>query len=144
MSSDYLPAAAGSTGVLPSGEAFELSQLVALEGQAPVVPASETTVTIETVARPGQLKLRLGPHQGGVLVLNDMWYPGWKAVANGGPRPVMRANAVQLGVVLEAGDVSVTVEFSSLTRRMGGVLSVLSALVALALSWRMSQMPLKA
>ena len=132
------------TGVLPSGEAFELSQLVALEGQAPVVPASETTVTIETVARPGQLKLRLGPHQGGVLVLNDMWYPGWKAVANGGPRPVMRANAVQLGVVLEAGDVSVTVEFSSLTRRMGGVLSVLSALVALALSWRMSQMPLKA
>ena len=132
------------TGVLPSGEAFELSQLVALEGQAPVVPASETTVTIETVARPGQLKLRLGPHQGGVLVLNDMWYPGWKAVANGGPRPVMRAKAVQLGVVLEAGDVSVTVEFSSLTRRMGGVLSVLSALVALALSWRMSQMPLKA
>lgn len=125
------------TGVLPSGAPFEPADVAALEGTAPETIPSQAEVTT-VFERPGQLKFRLSAHQGGVLVVNDMWYPGWKAVATGGPRPVMRANAVQLGVVLEAGDTDVTVEFSSMTRRLGAIVSILSGLFALALSWRVA------
>lgn len=39
-----------------------------------------------------------------LLVLADLWYPGWNARVNGSERPVHRVNATSRGVVLERGD----------------------------------------
>ncbi len=42
-----------------------------------------------------------------LLVLSEMWYPGWVAYDNGQPRPVLRANYLLRGVWLDAGHHSV-------------------------------------
>jgi hypothetical protein len=45
----------------------------------------------------------------GLLVLSEIWYPGWQARDNGRPSPIVRTDVVLRGVYLEAG--SHTVEF---------------------------------
>lgn len=39
-----------------------------------------------------------------LLVLADLWYPGWTARVNGEDRPVQRVNATARGVLVERGD----------------------------------------
>jgi hypothetical protein len=38
-----------------------------------------------------------------LLVLNDTWYPGWKAMVNGVEQPIQRVNYLFRGVILDAG-----------------------------------------
>ena len=38
-----------------------------------------------------------------LLVVSQIWYPGWTATVNGVPRPVKRAYGVLMGVFVEAG-----------------------------------------
>lgn len=50
---------------------------------------------------PGRLALRgAGP---GLLVVAEGWDPGWSATLDGASAPVLKVNAVQIGVVLPAG-----------------------------------------
>jgi uncharacterized membrane protein YfhO len=39
----------------------------------------------------------------GLLVLGEIWYPGWQALDNGQPAPIVRTDAILRGVYLEAG-----------------------------------------
>jgi hypothetical protein len=74
----------------------------------------------------GQLEVRAeGP---GLLVLAVSFDPGWKALVDGKPAPVLRVNDVQMGVVLEAGLHRVT-----LRQQPRGLVAGLAAAAASAL-----------
>ncbi len=40
---------------------------------------------------------------GGVLVLNDVWHPWWRATLDGAPVEILKANVIFRGVVVPAG-----------------------------------------
>jgi hypothetical protein len=47
------------------------------------------------------------------LVLNDLFYPGWRAEANGRNLPILATNAVMRGVIVPPGVASLTFHYSS-------------------------------
>jgi hypothetical protein len=71
--------------------------------------------------------------QGGVLVLNDAWYPGWRAFVDGQETAIYPANSVLRAVRLSAGAHEVRFVFAPKSLRFGQALS-LSAVFVLALA----------
>jgi hypothetical protein len=53
--------------------------------------------------------------QPGVLVLHDLYYPGWDALVDGQPRPVLKTNLLFRGVELPRGRHIVTFRFDPLS-----------------------------
>lgn len=72
-----------------------------------------------------------GGDGGGLLVLSDLHYPGWKATLDGNDVPVERVNYVMRGVRLPAGAHRVEFRYEPLSWRIGWIVSLL-ALLALA------------
>jgi len=84
---------------------FDSEHNVALEK----IPAFEATpkqssgqVQIVSYAA-DQVELNLADHQGGILVLSDTYYPGWKALVDGIEGEILRANHVFRAVAVEPG-----------------------------------------
>lgn len=55
----------------------------------------------------------------GLLVLSELWYPGWRATRNGEAVPVLRTNGALRGVSLPAGKSTVTLSFTPDSWRAG-------------------------
>ena len=51
----------------------------------------------------------------GVLVLHDIYYPGWQVYVDGKRRPLLRANLLFRGVEIEAGHHRVEFRFDPLS-----------------------------
>ena len=64
-----------------------------------------------------------------LLVLADAFYPGWQAVVDGSPAPILRTNLMFRGVTLEPGVHEVVFTYAPVRWRQGVTIS----LVALAL-----------
>ena len=73
-----------------------------------------------------------------VLVLGEIFYPGWEASVDGEPRPVMLMNFLLRSVVVPAGRHTVEMRYRAPAARNGAIISALSlaALLALALRTR--------
>jgi hypothetical protein len=67
----------------------------------------------------------------GLLVLADLWDPGWHAYADGEEQPILRVNHAIRGVVLPAGATTVDFRYEPVALKWGAILSALSALVCL-------------
>lgn len=52
---------------------------------------------------PERVVVRARLEHPGVLVLNDAWFPGWEARVDGRPTPILHANLLARGVLLEPG-----------------------------------------
>ena len=70
-----------------------------------------------------EVEVRLEGHKGGILVLSDTYYPGWRAYVDGKERPLMRANHVFRGVSVPEGARSVLFRYEPGSFRMGAWLS---------------------
>lgn len=66
----------------------------------------------------------------GLLVVSEVFYPGWQAFVNDSPAPIYRVDGLLRGVVVPAGR-SVVREYRPLSVRLGAVLT-LAAMVATA------------
>jgi hypothetical protein len=71
--------------------------------------------------------------QKSLLVLNDTWYPGWKASVDGRDRRIFRANYLFRGVFLEPGQHKIVFTYEPWQFRYGVWVSVLSGLVLIFL-----------
>ncbi len=72
----------------------------------------------------------------GLLVLSEVWYPGWRALADGGPVAIQRVAGVLRGVPLPAGAHSVEFRYSPWTVWTGLGVSGATALLLLAYAAR--------
>ena len=77
--------------------------------------------------------IELSGSSSGVLVLSDVWYPGWKVEVDGEERPLLRVDGAFKGVAVAEGDERVTFEYEAPTFRRGVIISAVSLLVVLLL-----------
>jgi hypothetical protein len=83
-----------------------------LSGDARIISYRSNEVTIRTSANTRS-----------VLVLSDMYYPGWEATVDGVSSSVFRVNATMRGVVVPAGGHDVRYEFRPWSVRFGAMIS---------------------
>ncbi|MGE3269697.1 MAG: oligosaccharide flippase family protein, partial [Chloroflexota bacterium] len=95
---------------------------------APLVPADVTAYGNNRVVVRAD-----GGTAGGMLVLADVYFPGWTATIGGADTPVLRANGLFRAVQLPPGEHTVEFRYRPLSVRVGGLLSVISGLVLVAL-----------
>jgi len=84
---------------------FNLRSTVILDRDAGLDRRHDSRLKRAWITRlaPEKIEMVADLDQKGVLVLTDFYYPGWKAFVDGVQRPVLRANAVMRGLVLEKG-----------------------------------------
>ncbi len=70
----------------------------------------------------------------GVLVLADMWYPGWEATVDGNPAPVLAVDGVFRGVEVGQGAREVVFRYYPASFRIGMVVSLAGLAVMLLLA----------
>lgn len=121
---------------LPDGQAFDPTAVAIVDKRAlPAVTSfgsGQRTAVIRRVDD-DEVVVDVSTERGGILVLSDTWYPGWRAYVDGSPVALYRTNVSLRGVVLPPGQHTVAFELASTTLRAGAALSVLCAFVSVLL-----------
>ena len=90
--------------------------------------------------RPTEVVVEATARDPGLLVLNDAYFPGWRATVDGRPTPIRRTNYLVRGVLLEPGRHRVVFRYPTPPSVRTGALVSLAGLVALAIlgvqAWR--------
>ena len=97
---------------------FDPRQVALLEQSVDIPESCRGTVRLEREL-PGEIILRAQMDTRGLLVLVDMWDPGWRASLGDRSIPIYRVNHVLRGVVLEAGESLVTLKYQPASFRVG-------------------------
>ncbi len=71
----------------------------------------------------------------GILVISELWYPGWRVYVNGKPAKLLRAYGILRAVALPAGTWRVEWRFRSMPAEVGIAASCLTAVLG-GLLWR--------
>src|SRR5215472_11420287 len=115
----------------PSVRSGARAVVVAASG-IPSADGAEGSAQVESY-RPERVELRASVARGGVLVLNDGYFEGWKAWVDGKEAPIFPANLLVRGVWLDPGDHRVVFEYPMpLALRAGIAISTATALASLA------------
>jgi hypothetical protein len=93
----------------------------------------EGPITWEEVG-PNHQTLRIDPRQPGLLVLSQIFYPGWSAFVDGVPQNVLRADYALMGVPLAAGHHAVRFEFRPRSVRIGAAVTGVSLVLLIGIS----------
>jgi hypothetical protein len=73
---------------------------------------------------PNAVKVEVALDRDGYLVLNDTYYPGWRAYVDGEEKEILRANYAFRAVPLESGQHTVFFEYDPLSFKMGFAISL--------------------
>src|SRR5438105_2057673 len=71
---------------------------------------------------------------GGMVVLSDTFYPGWRARVDHKPAPIYEVNGAMRGVVVPAGSHTVTMRYRPVSVYLGAALTVAGILGALVMA----------
>jgi len=89
------------------------------------------------VYEPDQIRLLVQNSVRGLLTINEVVYPGWRAYVDGEPTPILRANGLQRAVVLPPAPPGqtheVTFVYQPLSARLGGAISLFTLTVVCTL-----------
>jgi hypothetical protein len=84
--------------------------------------------------RPGRVVAEVATPTGGLLVLRERAYPGWRVEVDGVEAPVVRTNRFFLGVQVPPGEHRVSFEFTPTYWQPGLALAAVAGLVLIALA----------
>lgn len=114
---------------------FDEEQVV-VEGP-PAASATPITADVQFLRNePEAVSLTVQTNGEGYLILNDTFYPGWRAQVDGQPATIYRANALVRAVRVAAGSHTVEFIYDPLSVKLGALISASTLLVlALALAW---------
>jgi len=87
--------------------------------------------------RPDRIALTVDTNQPSYLFLSEIFYPGWKALVDGKPVPILRGNYLFRVIELARGTHSVQFYYAPLTIKMGIAISMLTLVLItyVAISW---------
>ncbi len=111
-----------TTALVDEGRLPQVSTFPQGDTSAPVRRIDDSSVTVD-VSTAG----------GGMLVLSDVWYPGWRARVDDTPATVLRADGALRGVIVPPGRHTVVFELVSPTRLAGAGTSLLGVAIGLVL-----------
>ncbi|GAB4469475.1 MAG: YfhO family protein [Anaerolineae bacterium] len=113
---------------------FNPRTTVILDAEPPLMlpnaPQPGSLVTVSHYA-PERLVLEVQTPADGMLVISELYYPGWQAVVDGQPAPILRANAGLRALALKAGNHTVEMVYRPLSYRIGLAGSMLSVAILL-------------
>jgi hypothetical protein len=100
-----------------------------------VLPAPSETVKV-TYPSPHQATLEVTLDSPGLVILADVYYPGWTLAIDGKPAPIYRANGLMRGAAVPSGHHRLVYTYSPLSFQVGRLVSIagLAALVILGLA----------
>ncbi|HNT34639.1 MAG TPA: YfhO family protein, partial [bacterium] len=121
-------------------QAYDLREKVILEGssdQQEDVPlgAGVGELVQVSVYRPNEVVIRVEAHAAGVLVLNDVLYPGWRAYLDGKRVRLFRANGIMRAVAVPPGRHWIRMAYRPRLVKQAGRASLLTLLIVALLAF---------
>jgi hypothetical protein len=96
------------------------------------------------VLGPNRLRIEATATRHTLLVVNEVYFPGWKAYVDGKEAPLLRANYILRAIPLPAGRHVVEVVYEPVSFRIGAIVSGVTLAVTLLLAfllWRRGALP---
>jgi len=129
-------------GRLPDGSRFDPRALALVEGEegrvfGPPDPGAEVRIS---TFRPNLVELHSRSDEPALLVLSEVYYPGWVAEVDDQPAPIVRTDYILRGVALPAGEHRIRFVYRPLSVIIGVAISG-ATVVALAGvgGWRLAR-----
>ncbi|MBV9745192.1 MAG: hypothetical protein JO099_15635 [Acidobacteriia bacterium] len=82
-----------------------------------------------------QVRIRANMACRGMVVLSDVFFPGWHAEIDGHAAPVLEVNEAMRGVVVPRGGHTLTLRYRPASAVAGGILTLIGLCGALAVCW---------
>jgi hypothetical protein len=120
----------------------DLRQVAVMETRLPVALASEMEREEPVLFRKyeaNSLQLDVNAKAAGLLVLTDVFYPGWQATVNGKSVLIYKVDGALRGVLLQPGENQVTMEYAPFSFYLGATVTLLTIVgisFMAALNWR--------
>jgi hypothetical protein len=111
----------------------DLRSTVVMEGTAPALDACEGGTVDVTRYRYTSVVLRTDSPCRAMMVLADVWYPGWSATVDRKPAKIWKAYGVVRGVVVDRGQHEVVMVYRPASVFTGAALGVFGILLCFAL-----------
>jgi hypothetical protein len=118
----------------PSGEVL----LAAPLGRKPAPPGLAGGPPDEVAIvdySPNDVIIKCRASREGILVLADQDYPGWRALVDGRPQPILTVNYLFRGVVIEAGEHSVRFSYQPKSFYHGLLIALAGGIALVVLFW---------
>jgi hypothetical protein len=118
----------------PSGEVL----LAAPLGRKPAPPGLAGGPPDEVAIvdySPNDVIIKCRASREGILVLADQGYPGWRALVDGRPQPILTVNYLFRGVVVTPGEHTVRFTYQPSSFRLGVLIAVLGTVALIQLVW---------
>jgi Bacterial membrane protein YfhO len=104
------------------------------ENLEPAVEGLQEEVRFESY-RPNRLELRVQAGSHGLLVLSEMFFPGWKATVNGRVSPIHKTDGLLRGIVIPDGESRVILQYAPISIMIGAILTFLAPLATLTIAF---------
>lgn len=73
-----------------------------------------------------RISLDVAAESPGLLVLSELYYPGWRAIVNGRPTEIYKVDGALRGIMVPRGESLIAVEYTPFSFYVGGALSLLT------------------
>ena len=100
-----------------------------LDAQAPASGDQVSVVSYE----PDEITLSATAAGDGMLVISEVYFPGWRAYVDGEEVDIFPSNYIQRGVALPAGEHTVVFRYDPLSLKVGLWLTAVSVVAALSI-----------
>ncbi len=95
---------------------------------SPKTTPHQTAIT-RTMNSPTHLTYQVTTPTSAWLILSETYYPGWQAVVDGQPAPILPADAVLRAIPVAAGEHTVEMSFRPLSFTIGAIISALAVMI---------------
>jgi hypothetical protein len=109
-------------------ETIDKERLVGFLSRTPVGP-SESVAVVKY--EPQRVELRVSLERPGVVILADVYYPGWRLTIDGRTAPIFRANRMMRGAAVLAGEHTLIYTYEPDSFRIGAIVSLVGVIVLL-------------
>ena len=122
---------------------IESNDLVSLTGAFSERSVESSEIVKVKYPSPTRVELDVHLETPGMVVLADIFYPGWELTIDGVPAPIYRANRAMRGAAVKKGDHHLVYTYNPASFRMGKILSGVGLVVMLVLAALCSLRPIE-